>query len=63
MAPSFDYAPAEHVNGPVQRLCRDHGLTPYDALYVELAVRAKCPFATLDGAQKIVARALNVECI
>lgn len=31
---SFDYASAELVNGPIQKLCREHGLTPYDALYI-----------------------------
>jgi predicted nucleic acid-binding protein len=37
--PVFDYASAEMVNGPVQKLCRNHGLTPYDALYIELAMQ------------------------
>ena len=30
------------MNGPVQKLCRGHGLTPYDALYVELAISLQC---------------------
>jgi predicted nucleic acid-binding protein len=59
----FDYASAEQVNGPVQKLCRDHGLTPYDALYVELAMRLKCPLASQDQAQRTVANALNIECL
>jgi predicted nucleic acid-binding protein len=63
MSPSFDYASAEQVSGPIQKLCRDHGLTPYDALYVELAMRTKCPLATQDQAQKIAANALHVECL
>jgi predicted nucleic acid-binding protein len=63
LTPRFDYASVEQVNGPVQRLCRDHGLTPYDALYVELAMRMKCPLATQDQAQKTVAKALNIECV
>ncbi len=63
LIPSFDYASAELVNGPIQKLCRDYGLTPYDVLYVELAMRAKCPLATQDQAQKIVANALNIECL
>ena len=63
LGPSFDYASLEQVNGPVQKLCRDHGLTPYDALYVELAMRAKCPLATEDQAQKTVANVLNIECL
>jgi predicted nucleic acid-binding protein len=63
MSPSFDYASAEQVNGPVQKLCRDHGLTPYDALYVELAMRMECALATQDQAQKAAALALNIECL
>jgi predicted nucleic acid-binding protein len=63
LSPSFDYTPAEQVNGPVQKLCRDHGLTPYDALYIELAMRKKCPLATQDQAQKTAANALNIECL
>jgi len=63
LGPSLDYASADRVNGPVQKLCRDHGLTPYDALYVELAMRAKCPLATQDRAQKNVANILNIECL
>ena len=29
-------------------LCRDHALTPYDALYVELAQRSRWPLAFFD---------------
>jgi predicted nucleic acid-binding protein len=63
LKPNFDYASIDQVNGPVQKLCRDHGLTPYDALYVELAARAKCPLATQDATQKNVAVALDIECL
>jgi len=31
------------------RLCDRFGLTPYDAAYLELALRRRLPFATLDG--------------
>jgi predicted nucleic acid-binding protein len=58
--PSMDYASLEQVAGPVQSICRDHRLTPYDALYVELALRSGCPLATLDQPQREVARALGV---
>jgi putative transposase len=37
-----------------------HSLTPYDALYVELAVRLNCPLATQDQIQKKVAQALAI---
>ena len=63
LSPLIDYATLEHINGPIQNICRTHGLTPYDALYIELAMRGKCPLATLDGGQKKVATALNVECL
>lgn len=63
LSPSFDYASPEQVNGPIQKFCRDHGLTPYDALYVELALRMKCPLATQDHAQRNVANFLKIECL
>lgn len=61
--PSMDYASLEQVAGPVQSICRDHRLTPYDALYVELALRSGCPLATLDQPQREVARALGITCL
>lgn len=63
MSPSFDYVSTDQLNGPVQKLCRDHGLTPYDALYIELAMRMKSPLATQDQAQKTVALSLDIECL
>jgi predicted nucleic acid-binding protein len=62
LRPVIDYASVEQVYGPIQTLCRDHNLTPYDALYVELAMRHKCPLATLDQFQKNAADALHIEC-
>jgi len=50
--PCMDHASLGRVAGSVQILCRDHRLTPYDALYVELALRSGCPLATLDQPQK-----------
>jgi predicted nucleic acid-binding protein len=63
LGPEVDSATPEQVFGPVQELCRAHGLTPYDALYVELAMRTKSPLATLDQLQKDVARARGIECL
>jgi predicted nucleic acid-binding protein len=63
LSPSIDHASMEQVVGPIQAICRDHGLTPYDALYVELAQRSGCPLATLDQSQKQAARALGVHCL
>jgi predicted nucleic acid-binding protein len=63
LRPTLAYASFEQVVGPVQRLCRDHGLTPYDALYVELAMRSQCPLATLDQSQQAAAKGLGIECL
>jgi predicted nucleic acid-binding protein len=63
LSPVLDYASLEQVAGPVQIICRDHRLTPYDALYVELALRSGCPLATLDQPQREAAKALGVHCL
>ena len=42
------------------RLCDRFGLTPYDAAYLELALRRQLPLATLDGELIRAARAENV---
>lgn len=42
-------------------LCRATGLTGYDAVYLELALRRKLPLATLDAALREAARRLGVE--
>jgi predicted nucleic acid-binding protein len=41
-------------------LARQHGLTAYDATYLELALREDLPIATLDAKLKGVAQALGV---
>jgi predicted nucleic acid-binding protein len=61
LRPTVDHASLEQVFGTVQALCRDHGLTPYDALYVELAQRSSWPLATLDEFQKGAAQALRIK--
>ena len=61
--PILDYASLEQIAGPIQAICRDHNLTPYDALYVELAFRSGFPLATLDGPQKKSAEAMGVKCL
>jgi predicted nucleic acid-binding protein len=60
---TLDHESFEQVSGPVQALCRDHRLTPYDALYIELAMRLQCPLATLDQLQQKAAKELGVECL
>lgn len=61
--PVLDYASLEQVAGPVQMICRSHRLAPYDALYVELAIRSGYPLATLDQPQREAATALGVFCL
>ena len=63
LSPALDYASLEQIAGPVQIICRDHRLTPYDALYAELAMRPGCPLATLDQPQREAAQALGVHCL
>ena len=42
-------------------LCRKHGLTAYDAAYLELAMRHRVALATADSALERAARAEGVE--
>lgn len=63
LRPTLDNATLDRVTGPVQELCREHGLAPYDALYVDLAMRKKCPLATLDQPQRNAAVALGIQCL
>jgi predicted nucleic acid-binding protein len=42
-------------------LCRSHGLTSYDAVYLDLALRRRLPLATLDKALHIAAKSLGVD--
>jgi predicted nucleic acid-binding protein len=56
-------ASLEQVCGPIQAICRDRRVTPYDALYIELAERRGCPLATLDQSQKDAAASVGVECL
>jgi predicted nucleic acid-binding protein len=63
LRPAIDHVPFERITGSVQDLCRRHGLSPYDAIYVELAMREQVPLATLDQAQREAARAIGVTCL
>jgi predicted nucleic acid-binding protein len=42
-------------------LCRTHGLTSYDAMYLELAVRRRLPLATLDEPLRKAAKKVGVK--
>jgi len=63
LRPALDHATFEQVIGPVQQLCRGKRLTPYDALYVELAMRTQSPLATLDQSQQDAAKLLGIACL
>jgi predicted nucleic acid-binding protein len=43
-----------------QDLCRKHGLTPYDAAYLEIAMRTRCALATVDHDLRRAAVAENL---
>jgi predicted nucleic acid-binding protein len=53
--------PAGTVFTKTQALCREHGLTAYDAAYLELAIRNELPLATIDKALRKAAQAAGVE--
>jgi predicted nucleic acid-binding protein len=44
-------------------LARSHRLTLYDAAYLELAMRASLPLATLDTELRTVAKKAGVKCL
>jgi predicted nucleic acid-binding protein len=48
------------VPGRALDLARAHGLTVYDAMYLEAAIRRGLPLATLDGDLRRAARAAGV---
>jgi predicted nucleic acid-binding protein len=50
-----------HIFGDVRRLAVEHGLSGYDAVYLELAIRKGLPLATLDEDLQKAARAAGVE--
>ena len=50
-----------HIFGDVHRLAVEHGLTGYDAAYLELAVRKGLPLATLDEDLQKAAPVAGVE--
>ena len=42
-------------------LCRSHGLTSYDAAYLELALRRRLPLASLDDRLRSTTKSLGIE--
>lgn len=41
-------------------LCREHRLTAYDAMYLDLAIRKRLPLATLDDELRKAAKRANI---
>jgi predicted nucleic acid-binding protein len=56
----LDTPGAAVVFDTTQTLCRKHGITPYDAAYLEIALRTGCALATLDADLHRAAIAGNV---
>lgn len=56
-----DGLPAAGAIDVLLPLCRAHGLTSYDAAYLELAMRRDLPLATLDEDLRTAASAAGVE--
>lgn len=55
-----DEAPAERASGPILDLARTHGLSSYDAAYLDLALRERLPLATKDAALRRAAAKAGV---
>lgn len=51
----------DHDGGVVMELARRHGLSVYDAAYLEVAIRRSVPLATLDDRLRTAALAAGVE--
>jgi predicted nucleic acid-binding protein len=57
----IDDAAPSRAFAHVLPLCRSHGLTSYDAAYLEVALRRGVPLATLDDDLRAGARSLGVD--
>jgi predicted nucleic acid-binding protein len=58
-----DGATQEIVFNTTQALCRKHGLTAYDAAYLEIAKRSGYPLATVDEELRRAANAESVQVV
>lgn len=56
-----DVQPRSVMMSAALALAREHGLSAYDAAYLELAIRAGAPLATLDNVLRAAARKAGVE--
>jgi predicted nucleic acid-binding protein len=53
----------DRLHGPIARLARSHGLTVYDAIYLDLAMRFGVSLATRNGELQRAAKAEGLELI
>ncbi len=58
---TIDPVSTSRIRGPVLEVAHAHGLSVYDATYLELAIRMRLPLATLDRALGDAARAAGLE--
>ena len=57
---TIDETPRERAWGPIAGLGREHGLSSYDAAYLELALREGVPLASRDATLRSAAEASGV---
>lgn len=60
---AVDAATAEHAWGDILTIAATHGLTVYDAAYLELALRLTLPLATFDVALNAAATRLALSLV
>ena len=60
---SFDPAPSLHRQAQIARLAQTHGLTFYDASYLELVLRLNGQLATLDKKLIAAAKSCGIVCL
>lgn len=60
---AVDSVSPARVWSAVLELAHDRGISVYDAMYLELALRMRLPLATLDGRLAAEARAVDVEAL
>ena len=60
---SFDPVPSLHRRGQIMRLAQAHGLTFYDACYLELVLRLNGQLASLDKKLVAAGRACGIVCL
>ncbi len=57
----IDEETSERASGATLALARGHGLSVYDATYLELSLRRRLPLATLDERLRVAAKAVGVD--